>query len=252
MDVLEIMNQRHSTRMYTGEPLTESERVTISQLITMSISRPSTVSMELITDNDAQFDDRLDAVSYYGRFRNVPAYIQLAVPATAAGLREAGYAGESLILALTERGFDTCWAGGAVESAGRVISAESDEFDTVVSDGADNNAQFRIAIVIGHAARPGHAHKSKPINELVIGTDDGTAPDINTLPNWFIQGMEAVQLAPSALNRQNVRFAPVKDVAQTYTVRVADVGGLLAKVNTGVAMLHFERAVGQDVTFITE
>lgn len=250
MDTLDAMKRRHSTRAYTGEALTAAERATVEALVGEAAASAPQVSMQFMAADTAAFDAQFDEVSYYGRFRGVPACVILTSPATPEGLRAAGHAGETLVLALTEHGLDTCWAGGVIEATDKTISAESAEFDAFVEHSAepvdvnvraDAAACFRIAITLGHALRPGHPHRSKPVADLLV---DGTDPD--ALPDWFVAGMEGVQLAPSALNRQNVRFAPTAE----DTVRVTDVGGLLAKVNTGVAMLHFEQAAGIPVKFV--
>ncbi|KFI65274.1 nitroreductase family protein [Bifidobacterium cuniculi] len=256
MDTLDAMKRRHSTRAYTGEALTAAERATVEALVAEAVAGETQVSMQFAAADGTAFDARFDKVSYYGRFKDVPACVILASPATPEGLRATGHAGETLVLALTGHGLDTCWAGGVIETADRTIGAESEEFDAFVEHSAepvdvdaltDAAARFHIAITLGHALRPGHPHRSKPIADLLA---DGTDPD--ALPDWFAAGMEGVQLAPSALNRQNVRFAPTAGPAETHTVRVTDVGGLLAKVNTGVAMLHFEQAAGVPVEFVLD
>ncbi|MEE1296188.1 MAG: nitroreductase family protein [Bifidobacterium sp.] len=246
MDVLGVMERRHATRVFDGEALTNGERDTVSRLIADAPHTDRTVTLDLSLAGETGFDENLDAVSYYGRFKDVPACVTLRTPASADGLRAAGCKGESLVLALVAHGFDTCWAGGAIVKAdGTRVDADADGFADLVA-AALPDAHFVIDIVFGHALREGHPHKSKPIAELLIGAGDGTAPAVESLPNWFVNGMRGVQLAPSALNKQTVRFAPG---AGAFDVRVQCLPGLLTIVNSGVAMCHFELASGVPVDF---
>ena len=55
-------------------------------------------------------------------------------------------------------------------------------------------------------------------------------------PDWMKNGMEAVQLAPSALFKQPVRFRQEKDRAYAEVAHTDS----FEMVDLGIAMLHFE------------
>ena len=62
-----------------------------------------------------------------------------------------------------------------------------------------------------------------------------------TVPDWFITGMEAVQKAPSAINRQPVLFT-YKD--EIVTAAIDDITKEGFAFDLGIAKLHFEIGAG--------
>ena len=61
------------------------------------------------------------------------------------------------------------------------------------------------------------------------------------VPDWFLAGMEAVQKAPSAVNRQPVMFSYQEGIV---TASVKDIEGDGFAFDLGIAKLHFEIGVG--------
>ena len=86
-----------------------------------------------------------------------------------------------------------------------------------------------IVIAIGYGQTQGRPHQGKSVAELC--EDDGASPD------WFRRGMEAVALAPTAMNQQKFRFALCGS-----TVRALPGSGFYTKTDLGIAKCHF--AVG--------
>ena len=73
--------------------------------------------------------------------------------------------------------------------------------------------------------------KVKPISERLTS-------DVTPIPNWVLNGMEAVLLAPSAINSQKPVFAYTGGVV---TASVADTYKL-DLVDLGIAKCHFDIA----------
>ena len=100
-----------------------------------------------------------------------------------------GYYGEQIILAATAMGLGTCWIGGTYDR------------NTCLTHLSKGERLVCVAAV-GYSASttsPHHPHRStKSIRALSIGLDDA--------PAWFGEALAAVQLAPSAMNRQSVCF----------------------------------------------
>jgi hypothetical protein len=61
------------------------------------------------------------------------------------------------------------------------------------------------------------------------------------VPDWFLSGMQAVQKAPSAINRQPVMFSYKDGVV---TASVEDIDGEGFAFDLGIAKLHFEIGAG--------
>ena len=58
-------------------------------------------------------------------------------------------------------------------------------------------------ISLGYGKTQGVPHKSKPIEKLCNYSEN--------LPDWFLQGMRAAMLAPTATNQQKFRFELLED-----------------------------------------
>jgi hypothetical protein len=61
------------------------------------------------------------------------------------------------------------------------------------------------------------------------------------VPDWFLSGMEAVRLAPSAVNRQPVMFGYKNG---NVTASVKNINGEGFALDLGIAKLHFEFGAG--------
>ena len=90
-----------------------------------------------------------------------------------------------------------------------------------------------MVLSVGFGETGGVSRKSKPIEKLC--SVNGTMPD------WFKKGMEAAQLAPTAMNQQKFRF----DLDGKVVNAVAGVG-FYTKVDLGIVKYHFEIGAGKD------
>jgi hypothetical protein len=61
------------------------------------------------------------------------------------------------------------------------------------------------------------------------------------MPDWFLLGMEAVQLAPTAMNQQRFRFE-----LDGGHVKAVALPGPYVKTDLGIAKCHFELGAGED------
>jgi hypothetical protein len=77
-------------------------------------------------------------------------------------------------------------------------------------------------------------HRNSKTVEQMYTADD-------SVPAWFLSGMEAVQKAPSAINRQPVMFSYKNGVV---TASVEDINGEGFAFDLGIAKLHFEIGAG--------
>ena len=62
------------------------------------------------------------------------------------------------------------------------------------------------------------------------------------MPDWFARGMEAVLLAPTAMNQQKFYFTLEGDRVRARAGR-----GFLTKMDLGIVKYHFEAATGRKV-----
>ena len=138
-----------------------------------------------------------------------------------------GYYGELLVLHATTLGLGTCWVGGTFHRA-------SCPFDL-------NNGETVIGTITVGKVSPTLSTKEKLIRSITHRKTkrvEQMYTSCATVPEWFLSGMQAVQLAPSAMNRQPVVFTLEKDGAVTASVQ--DIAGESFALDLGIAKLHFE------------
>ncbi|MBF1094047.1 MAG: nitroreductase family protein, partial [Solobacterium sp.] len=131
-----------------------------------------------------------------------------------------GYYGEKIVLKAQMLGLNTCWVGGTYKKIESVVDLKPGE-------------KFLMVIAIGYGENQGREHKYKKVKDLSIGYPD--------LPDWFIKGVEAVAMAPSALNQHSYRFG-IRD----EKVYVKKGLGIALDTDIGIAKYHFEVAAGKD------
>lgn len=64
------------------------------------------------------------------------------------------------------------------------------------------------------------------------------------LPDWFKNGMEAVLLAPTAVNQQKFEFELIDDHTVAAHARFTLIG--YGKMDLGIAKYHFEVGAGKE------
>jgi hypothetical protein len=99
---------------------------------------------------------------------------------------------------------------------------------TIVIGNTDENDSFKEKLIRNLTHR-----KVKTVEEMF--TSD------NSVPDWFMEGMKAVQKAPSAVNRQPVAFS-YKDGKVFAAVKDILAEGMA--LDLGIAKLHFEIGSG--------
>ena len=212
MDILEIMRARHSVRQYKEQPIEMPVREKINAWVEEA-NAESGLSIQVLYDEPKCFDSFM---AHYGKFSGVTNYI--AIVGNKNEQEKAGYYGEKIVLACQELGLNTCW-----------VAMTHGRSQAKIGKGQ----KLLILISLGYGENQGMEHKSKSIAEL--SKADETA-------DWFQTGMEAVCLAPTAMNQQKFLFE-LKD----GTVTAKALGGFYSKIDLGIAKYHFEAAAGHEV-----
>ena len=223
MGALETIQQRHSVRQYRDQPIPESMRRELLAEVAR-INAASGLSVQLLFDEPSCFEA---AIARYGSFSGVVNYIAL-VGSKGPDLDEAcGYWGEQLVLRAQELGLNTCWVGLNYGKTAAVVGP---------------GQKLVCVIALGFGANQGKAHKVKPREKLtdvplLAGSQEAAAPE------WFVQGLRAAQLAPTAINQQKFLFSLVDGEP---VARVKGVGPYV-KVDLGIVKWHFEAVTGRRV-----
>ena len=216
MDLHEAMRARHAVRSYTdrrieGKVLSELKRAIDGE------NRDSGLRMQLCLDEPKAFSGMM---AHYGKLHNVKNYVAL-VGTKGVDLDEkCGYYGEKIVLRAQQLGLNTCWVAMT--------------FSKAKSKGAltiNPGEKLLMVIAIGYGESGGVAHTSKPIEAL--SKTEGAVAD------WFRRGMEAAQLAPTAVNQQKFVFS-----LNGNAVSASAGSGFYSKVDLGIAKYHFEIGAG--------
>ncbi len=216
MELLDAMKERHSVRSYEDRALDGSVKEAILKKID-ECNNESGLHIQLVTDEPKAFDGFM---AHYGKFSGVKNYIAL-IGKKGSNLDErCGYYGEKLVLFAQQMGLNTCWVAMSYSKIPGAFKIDAGERLTVV-------------IAIGYGKTQGVARKSK--SRESVSKTSGAAPE------WFIKGIEAALLAPTALNQQKFFF-----VLENDKVSAKAGFGFYSKIDLGIAKYHFELGAGTD------
>ena len=217
MDIMEAIKARHSVRQYKDQPIDMHTVETLRKEIT-ACNRESGMHIQLIVNEPKAFDGFM---AHYGKFSGVKNYIAM-IGKKGPDLEEiCGYYGERLVLLAQQLGLNTCW-----------VAMTYSKVKTAYQIGAGE--KLCCVIALGYGVTQGNSHKVKPIEELC---------QVNgTMPDWFRAGMEAAQLAPTAMNQQKFCF-----ILNGSEVTAKTKGGFYTKMDLGIARYHFEAASGKSL-----
>lgn len=212
MDIMEIIEQRHSVRQYTDQKIEAEKREVINELIA-NINRENGLHIQVFYDEPNCFDSKM---AHYGKFENVNNYIALV--GNKKDEEKAGYYGEQIVLKCQEMGINSCWVALTHGKSQAQI---------------DKCEKLFIIISLGYGVNQGVAHNSKPMEQLSKWDEK---------LEWFDRGMKAVSMAPTAMNQQKFLFE-LKD----GNVTAKSLMGFYTKIDLGIAKYHFEVASGHKV-----
>ena len=210
MDKIEAISARHSVREYLDTPLSPD---VISQLeaAIAQVNKEGNLHFQLNINEPKAFSSILIR---YGVFTNVKNYIAIIAKKNPQAEISAGYYGQSLVLLAQQLGLNTCWVGGTYSKRKAIAKLGLGE-------------KLHTVITLGYGENQGKKRKTKPIEKLslVKGAE----------PLWFKPAMEAVQLAPTAMNQQKFFFTYENGLVTPEIYK-----GFYTNIDFGIAKLHFE------------
>jgi len=218
MDLTEAMKTRHSVRNYSDKKIEGDVRDKLEKIVE-ECNNESGMNIQLCLDEPEAFTGLM---VMYGNLKNVRNYVAL-VGKDMPGLSEAcGYYGQKIVLEAQRLGLNTCWIGASYnkKKAAKVVKIAPGE-------------KMPLVIAIGYGETQGVPHKNKPMERLCRCEGE--------MPPWFRNGMEAVMLAPTAINQQKFLFT-----LKGNTVTAAAGTGPYSKVDLGIVKYHFEAGAGSE------
>lgn len=218
MNLQEAIVARHSVRQYQEKPIEEEK---INQLKSAIDEANSTAGLhlQLVTNEPEAF---AHGMAKYGKFSGVKNYIALVAKSGSDEL--VGYHGQRIVLLAQTLGLNSCWVGLTFrKQPGRYTIADGEKLLGVIA--------------LGYGATQGVQHPMKPI--------EGFYKAAGNVPEWFVKGVEAALLAPTAMNMQKFEFELMSDGSVSARTRFALLGSYL-KVDLGIVKCHFEIGAGKD------
>lgn len=209
MEIMEIMEQRHSVRSYTEQPIEHEKRLILDDLI-QKINQKAHLHIQMIYDDPKCFDSFR---AHYGKFDGVRNYIALVGKKSPELEETLGYYGEELVLKAQELGLNTCWVALTHGKSKAIV---------------DKGEKLVCLISIGYGKTQGIEHKNKPLQELCNYSEE--------MPKWFLDGMKAAMLAPTAMNQQKFHF----ELQPDGEVKARCGKGFYTRLDLGIVIYHFE------------
>lgn len=214
MDLLKAMEQRHSVRSYLAQPIEDYLVETLRHEVD-ECNKESGLNIQLVINEPKAFDSFM---AHYGKFSGVTNYVALIGKK---GCDEKiGYYGERIVLTAQALGLNSCWVAMTykkIKTAFKVLQGE----------------KLYCVLALGYGATQGVSHKEKPISKVVLDTQNPAA--------WFLNGVKAALLAPTAMNQQKFAFS-YNDGKVTAKCGV----GFYSKIDFGIVKYHFELGAGKE------
>lgn len=215
MTLMEAIEARHSVRRYIDRKIAGEVLARLQEEIEACRSE-SGLHIEICLDEAEAMGSFM---ATYGLLRGVKNYIVLAGEPSDDLKERVGYYGEKLVLRAQRLELNTCWVGGSFRKE-------------KVRRNLPEGVQLVCVIAVGYGANQGKQHRSKPLEKLY--RCDGAAPE------WFLRGVQAAQLAPTAVNQQRFLFE-----LKNGAVSAQALPGPYSKVDLGIVKLHFEIGAGE-------
>ena len=216
MTIKEAVKQRHMVRKFTDKPIPAD----LAELLNARIAENNAahgLNLKLVTGNS----DGIGGMAKMLLTKTVHSYIVLAGKDRADLDEKLGYCGADLCLYAQTLGLNTWWVGGMFSGKGAMKHLET------------KDVRVNGVIAIGYGQTQGVPHKSKTAAE--ISHYNGAAPQ------WFLDGVEALLCAPTALNKQ-----PYMVRGDGDRVSLTAGEGHFAGIDLGIGKYHFEVGAGKD------
>ncbi len=217
MTLQEAIAARHSVRQYIEKPIEAESIKRLNEEIALC-NQEGKLHIQLVTNEPKAF---AGGMAKYGKFSGVSNYLAMVGPK---GADEAiGYYGERLVLLAQTLGINSCWVG---------LSFRKQPDQYTIAGGE----KLHCVIALGYGANQGLQHPMRPMEKYIKSS--------MPLPDWFRNGMEAVMLAPTAVNQQKFEFELVDDHTVAARARFTLIG--YGKMDLGIVKYHFEVAAGKE------
>ncbi|MBR6054510.1 MAG: nitroreductase [Bacteroidales bacterium] len=223
MTLQEAIKARHSVRRYTDRPI-EKEKLDAIRGAIAEANAASGLNIQLVLNEPRAFGSSNFLHFQYGVFRGVRNYLVMAGRNDKATKEKIGYYGEGIVLLAQTLGLNTCWVGLTYKEVFGAFKLRPGE-------------KVHCVIPIGYGETQGVQHNLRTAQDFIEAE-----PHLH-VPDWFLEGIKAVILAPSAVNQQKYAFSFEKgSLAVSARAKFSLIG--YTAIDLGIAKRHFEIGAG--------
>jgi nitroreductase len=183
MNLIEAIQTRHSVRRYKDKTI-EANKLAIIRKTIEEANAESGLNMQLVVNEPKGFNGLF--ISTYGQFSGVKNYIVMAAPKGKQWEEKVGYYGEKLVILAQTLGLNTCWAGLTYKKIPGTFTLRDGDI-------------VHCMISLGYGENQGKPHPQKK------SASEFFEP-YGPKPAWFMSGIAAAMLAPTAVNQQKFKF----------------------------------------------
>ena len=220
MNLIEAIHTRHSVRRYLDRPL-EAEKVAVLRKALEEANAESGLNIQLAVNEPKSFNGLF--ISTYGQFHGVSNYFVMAAPKGKEWEEKVGYYGEKMVLLAQTLGLNTCWVGLTYKKNPAVISLREGDI-------------LHCQIALGYGEDQGRQHPMKPAEKYYEASV--------VVPDWFLSGLQAALLAPTAVNQQKFKFFLQEGNRVSAKTLFSPWG--YTTIDLGIVKYHFEIGAGKE------
>jgi len=220
MQLIEAIHARHSVRRYLDRPL-EADKVAALRKALEEANAESGLNIQLAVNEPKSFNGLF--ISTYGQFHGVSNYFVMAAPKGKEWEEKVGYYGEKLVLLAQTLGLNTCWVGLTYKKNPAVITLREGDI-------------LHCQIALGYGENQGRQHPMKPAEKIYEASGE--------VPDWFLSGLQAALLAPTAVNQQKFKFFLQEGNRVSAKTLFSPWG--YTTIDLGIVKYHFEIGAGKE------
>lgn len=234
MQILEVIRQRRSVRTFEKKKIDDSVLNELKEYA-KQIDNPWNIEVRYVFMDAEEYGLSSPVLS------GEPMYIAALVDKVDHGEEAAGYAFEKLMLKAVSMGLGTVWIGGTMKrelfetACGK---ADYERMPCITPLGIPAKMSFKEMIM-----RKGVGADNRLKSEKLFFTEDMDHP-LKAASMDIHDALEAVRLAPSAVNKQPWRIILKDGLYHFYEKHakgyISDAVGDMQKIDIGIAIAHFD------------
>lgn len=203
---IELLRKRHSVRNYTTAPLGERVVNALRAEITMTNTHEAGLKFQLFFNEGSPF---AGLTKSYGFFKGVSNYLAAVVdPAFPDAEERAGFFAEQFVMKCVSLGLGTCFVSGTYSRDDvRCQMRAGEKLLFLVAFGIPSEEKAPVVSRL----MAGFIHRKQKSPRDFFSGDESVYKEALGLYPWLNDALEAVALAPSAVNRQPVRISLQKN-----------------------------------------